>query len=203
MNQIARMMKRYINMPLKKALPLLFICALVLVATTGCTSSSNTTTSGFGNLAADNLASAINTKYTEQNYTVNTPFVMTKANNTITYHGVVTDGPKLATPYKRNVTVVLTNNRTVAFAAYQSAINTQKAQGFQQFTSSNASQNIYWIGYLGTTFSSDPKVAHVRIDLHEPMSIGLILGGENFEYLASANVIDYYQVLTDQQTFAS
>jgi Domain of unknown function (DUF4352) len=42
MNPITRMMKRYINMPLKKALPLLFICSLVLVATMGCTT--NTTT---------------------------------------------------------------------------------------------------------------------------------------------------------------
>jgi|BarGraNGADG00312_1021997.scaffolds.fasta_scaffold39581_1 hypothetical protein len=202
MNSIAKMMKRYINMPLKKALPLLFICALVLVATSGCTSSSNTTTSGFGNLAADNLASAINTKYTEQNYTVNTPFTMTKTGDTITYHGVATDGQKVATPYTRNVTVVLVKNRTAAFAAYQTAINVQKAQGFQQFQTSNSSESIFWVGYKGTTFSSDPSVARVRIDLHEPMSIGLILGGENFEYLGSANVIDYYQVLTDQQTLA-
>jgi len=38
MNPIVRMMKRYINMPLKYALPLLFIGALVLSSTTGCTS---------------------------------------------------------------------------------------------------------------------------------------------------------------------
>jgi hypothetical protein len=37
MNPIARMMKRYIKTPLKYALPLLFICALVFSATTGCT----------------------------------------------------------------------------------------------------------------------------------------------------------------------
>jgi hypothetical protein len=38
MNLIARMMKRYIKTPLKYALPLLFIGALVLVSTAGCTS---------------------------------------------------------------------------------------------------------------------------------------------------------------------
>ncbi len=43
MNPIARMMKRYIKMPLKKALPLLFISALVLVSISGCTSSTNPT----------------------------------------------------------------------------------------------------------------------------------------------------------------
>jgi hypothetical protein len=36
MDPITRMMKRYINMPLKKALPLLFIGALLLSCTTGC-----------------------------------------------------------------------------------------------------------------------------------------------------------------------
>jgi hypothetical protein len=36
MNPITRMMKRYVKMPLKYALPLLFIGALVLVSATGC-----------------------------------------------------------------------------------------------------------------------------------------------------------------------
>ncbi len=39
MNPIVRMMKRYIKMPLKYALRLLFIGALVLASTKGCTSS--------------------------------------------------------------------------------------------------------------------------------------------------------------------
>jgi len=43
MNPIARMMKRYIKTPLKYALPLLFIGALVLVSTTGCVSQTATT----------------------------------------------------------------------------------------------------------------------------------------------------------------
>jgi hypothetical protein len=37
MNPIVRMMRRYIKTPLKYALPLLFIGALVLASTTGCT----------------------------------------------------------------------------------------------------------------------------------------------------------------------
>ena len=52
MNPIASMMKRYIKMPLKKALPLLFIGALVLVATTGCiksTTTQNASGAGSGN----------------------------------------------------------------------------------------------------------------------------------------------------------
>ena len=53
MNPIFRMMKRYINMPLKYALPLLFICALVLSATTGCTTQTTQTTK---NLSGGNAA---------------------------------------------------------------------------------------------------------------------------------------------------
>lgn len=194
------------------------IIAALFVTTCGCTSSSNSSTSatpttsvtpttsatpGFGTLSADNLAGAINDLYTSKNYTVNTPFTMTKTGDTITYHGVVTDGPKVATPYKRNVTVVLVTDRTAAFAAYQAAINEQKAQGFQEFISSNASQAIYWVGYLGTTFSSNPSTPKVNMNLNEPTSIGLILGGEYNEYLNSANVNNYYQVLTDQQALAT
>jgi len=44
MNPIVRMMKRYINMPLRYALPLLFISALVLSATTGCVKTTDPTT---------------------------------------------------------------------------------------------------------------------------------------------------------------
>ncbi|MGZ8880378.1 MAG: hypothetical protein ACXW1N_08705 [Halobacteriota archaeon] len=42
MNSIIKMMKRYINMPLKYALPLLFISSLVLASTTGCVSNTST-----------------------------------------------------------------------------------------------------------------------------------------------------------------
>ena len=45
MNLITRMMKRYIKTPLKYALPLFFIGALVLVSTAGCTVQTQTTTS--------------------------------------------------------------------------------------------------------------------------------------------------------------
>jgi hypothetical protein len=188
--------------PLKLVICVTIVAAMI-IGTCGCTSSSNTSSSssaGYGSLAADNLAGTINSLYQSKNYTVNTPFTMTKSGDTITYHGVVTDGPQVATPYKRNVTVVLTPNRTEAFAEYQAAINAQTAQGFQKFESSNSSGNIYWVGYYGTTYSSDPSTPQVRLDLHEPMSIGLILGGEYFEYLSSANVNNYYQVLTDSLT---
>ena len=49
MNQIVRMMKRYIKTPLKYALPLLFVGALVLVSTTGCITATTNTSSSNSN----------------------------------------------------------------------------------------------------------------------------------------------------------
>jgi hypothetical protein len=60
MNPIARMMKRYINMPLKKALPLLFIGALVLAATTGCTTNTTTQNQSGGGGGSSNVAVKVN-----------------------------------------------------------------------------------------------------------------------------------------------
>jgi hypothetical protein len=78
MNPIARMMKRYINMPLKKALPLLFIGALVLVATTGCTDTKNTTQNlSGGGTGAAGVAVKVNSVNTYSQlgsgYAVSTP----------------------------------------------------------------------------------------------------------------------------------
>jgi hypothetical protein len=63
MNPIVRMMKRYINMPLKKALPLLFIGALVLVATTGCTQTTTQNSSGGGS-GSSGVAVTVNSQQT-------------------------------------------------------------------------------------------------------------------------------------------
>jgi hypothetical protein len=64
MNPIARMMKRYINLPLKKALPLLFIGALVLVATTGCVTSNTTQNSSGGGAGQAGVGVKINSQTT-------------------------------------------------------------------------------------------------------------------------------------------
>jgi hypothetical protein len=199
--------------PITAIIVLFLVVASLLVA--GCTqttkqtdtvnsiladqSSSNKPTSGFGDkLAADNLAGAIDDLYKEKNYTVNTPFTMTKDGDKITYHGVVTDGPQKLTPYKRNVTVVLVPDRAAARAAYNSTVGTLKAQGFQEYLSSNSSV-VFWTGYLGRT-TADPSTPLVRVDLNQPFYSGLILGGEYHEILFSADVGNYYQVLIDQQT---
>jgi len=128
---------------------------------------------------------------------------MTQKGDTITYHGVVTDGEKNAIPYKRDVTVVSTKDRSTALATYDATIATQKSNNYKESITSNSSGLIYWYGYLGTTNSSDPATPKVHIAMYEPTAyIGLMLGGASNtnEYLDNANVDDYYQILTNQQT---
>ena len=176
----------------------------MIIGTCGCTSSSNTSSSsGYGTtLAPDNLAGAINNQYTASNYTVSTAFAMTKQGDTITYKGVVTDGPKVATPYKRTITIVLTPDRTTAWTIYNRTISQQEARGYQKFTEGTTAGNIYWVGYLGTTFSSNPSTPQVRDDLHDPTSIGLTLPGANYLwlYLNNADLSSHYAVITSEQT---
>lgn len=70
-------MKRYINMPLRKALPLLFICAILLIGTTGCTTTTNKTTSGI-NVVIDskNESAAIGSGYLASTPTPGNKFVL-------------------------------------------------------------------------------------------------------------------------------
>ena len=76
-NPIAKMMKRYIKMPLKKALPLLFIGSLALVATTGCltsTTTQNSSGSGSGNAGvAVTIISQQTASQVGSGYLVSTP----------------------------------------------------------------------------------------------------------------------------------
>jgi hypothetical protein len=179
---------------------------VTLLSVAGCITNTSTPSptpsispiTGSKTLAAENLAGAIDDLYKSKNYTVNTPFTMTKAGDTITYKGVVTDGPGVLVPFKRTVTVVLTPTRDNAKAVYQTAVNTQKTRGYQEYLSSNSAQSTFWVGYLGTKYPSNPSTPNVRIDLHEPWGFGLILGGKNFENLYDADVSSYYQVLTDE-----
>ena len=55
---------------------------------------------------------------------------MTKQGDTITYKGVVTDGPKVATPYTRNITIVLAPDRTTGMPpTYKNTISQQETEG--------------------------------------------------------------------------
>jgi hypothetical protein len=192
--------------PITAITVLLLVVASLLVA--GCTTPNTPTATPTAQGAqatpgADNLANAMTTYYKEQNYTVNTPLKMTKSGDTMTYTGVVTDGPKVLTPYKRNITIVLTPTRTSAQTIYQTAIDTQKANGYQEYQKTNYSSFSYWIGHLGATSSSNPS-NRVFDMLNEPSGMLKLPDSSGFSngYIY-ANTKDYFEVITDISTLAA
>ncbi len=173
------------------------LIAALAIGVCGCTTNTNTSTTT-QKLAPDALAGAINDRYRAHYYTVDTPFTMTTQGNTITYTGVVTDGTKVGTPHKHNVTLVLTPDRATAKTTYNGTISQQKAQGYQEFSSSQNS----WHGYLGTTSSTDPSTPSVWDQWFDPSeNNGLWLpGASGFESLDNADLSSHYEVMVDQQT---
>jgi hypothetical protein len=198
-----------------KSIPVITVLLLVVASllVSGCTTPNTptatptATTTAQGVQAspgtADNLAGVLTAYYKENNYTVNTPFKMTKSGDTLTYTGVVTDGPKVLTPYKRNITVVLTPTRTTAQTIYQTAIDTQKALGYQEYQKTNVSSFSYWIGTLGPQSSSNPS-NRVFDMLNEPGALKLPdnSGFSNGFLSNGVNTKDYFEVITDVSTLA-
>lgn len=152
------------------------IIAVITVGTCGCTSLSNVTKSGVAPSVSpppDNLASAIDSVYKNASYTVITPFTMTKNGDIVTYHGVVSSPPAAGTPYKLDITIVLTANATAAHAAHDAGqvhVRTQKE---------------YY-----PTYQSGNQLA-------PPGQSSLLLSGtDTGEHLNTTAVADYYQVVT-------
>jgi arabinogalactan endo-1,4-beta-galactosidase len=196
--------------PITMLAVLLLVVASLLVS--GCTSNTPpatptatptaqaTASTGAG---ADKLAGLITDLYKSKNYTVNTPFNMTKSGDKITYTGVITDGSKVLKPYKHNITIVLTPNRTSARTLYQAAIDNQTAQGYKANVISNDTF-VYWTGYLGTS-SSSTNAPRAFDMLAQPESTGSLRlpdsdGNANL-FLSGANT-DYFEVITDLATVA-
>jgi len=200
------------------------IIAALIIGTCGCTSSSNPTTSSgsptplssqtqSGPLTADNLAGAINDQYKALNYTVNTPFTMTKTNDTITYHGVVTDPSEFLRPHQRDVTMVLTlNNTTTASAVLNDTIRQQQAQGFNSSpdplnSSVTTTSKDYWMGYRGPAIPGDVSTEQVQdkiVDLGVCGAPNLEGRGFQLESLPIDFVCQrYYEIITDHQTLAT
>ena len=199
------------------------IIAALIICTCGCTSSSNPTTSPgsptpsssqtpLGSLAADNLASAINDRYKALNYTVNTPFTMTKNNDTITYRGVVTDPSQFIGPHQRNVTMVLTLNNATASAVLNDTKRQLQAQGFNNSpdpinSTITTTSTDSWMGYRGPAIVGDVSTEQVQVKVEDLGKCGAPhLEGRGFqmESLPISFVCDrYYEVITDLQTRAA
>jgi hypothetical protein len=121
------MMKRYIKMPLKYALPLLFVCALIFASTAGCTSSTSpaatatvkatvvttampkaTTTAGFDPLLAT-LESKLKSQFAANKITTKQ---LPKSANSVYDELIIT----VSLPNGDNVTAVFRNYSSVAGA---------------------------------------------------------------------------------------
>jgi hypothetical protein len=158
---------------------------------------------------ADNLASAINDRYKALNYTVNTPFTMTKNNDTIIYHGVVTDPSEFIGPHQRNVTMVLTLNNTTASAILNDTVRQLQAQGFNSSpdplnTTVTTTSKDYWMGYRGPAIPGDVSTEQVQVkvvDLGKCGAPNLEGRGFQLESLSINFVCErYYEIITDLQT---
>ena len=205
MNPIVRMMKRYIKMPLKYALPLLFIGALVLASTTGCTT--KTTSSQSSPTAIASAASATKTPtasptsssdkssyITSQfsnDYIIVTPFSKsTNSYGNVVYTGVVKDSPqKKLNPYSHKITIELTKNNDTTKTRY--------AQYKTQLLSSGLVKEFdygdYMTFYDGSTYSNPNREAY--LDMNEPSLINHIYNTGVF-----LNLGDTFMVTLDDTT---
>ena len=173
----------------------------------GCTSSSN-----INPLAADNLAGAINDRYKALDYTVTTPFTMTKEKNytvkrtgdnttysitgdVIAYHGVVSQGNNASL---MNVTIVLTTNSSMDNIYGRATLFSKTCSELHDSTKSP-----YAMDELGSTVGKDAgtycKGPSYRVDSIQPTHRDeLWLAGTDlgkFEYLYNADVGNYYEQL--------
>lgn len=190
------------------AVLLLMVVSLLV---SGCTTSNTPTatptvqgaqaTASNTGAGADKLAGLINDLYKSKNYIVNTPFNMTKSGDQITYTGVITDGSKVLKPYKHNITIVLTSNRTSAKTIYQAAIDNQTAEGYKASRISNDTF-VYWVGYLGTTSSSTnaPRAYNMLVQPESTGSLRLPDSDSNSNLFLSGANTDYYEVIKDLST---
>ncbi len=185
--------------------------AVVLVGTCGCTSTSNSASGPSSSpanqtLALDNLAGAINDKYKAGNYTVNTPFVMTKDGDTITYKGVITDGGNIPPLYTRNITIVLTPDRTTANTTFNSAISQAEASSYHKLASNTVNGVTIWNGDQGTSHTLSTPQVSIRLQeparsnvLFLPGGVSLDTGPESLD----VNLSNYFEISTNQYAPAS
>ncbi len=104
MNPIAQMVKRYIDMPLKKALLLLFIGVFVLASTAGCITSTKNTTSSESNEKDVSSGLEISSATLVSNSTLSVRWMAPQAGNVFvvyncTVKNIGADGVDLRTVY--------------------------------------------------------------------------------------------------------
>ena len=187
----------------KKVAAIVALIMIVLLSVAGCVNENKTpsspTSSLSSKLAPNNLASAINTRYKQLNYTVATPFAMTTDGDRIIYKGTVNDGSNFLKPYSRSVTIELIPNREEAIARFNGLITESQNHGFKKLMSDGTR---YYVGNDGSSTSNFDTPRKVRIDILEPGSVVILpAGGLTIqEYLFNADTSSYYQVVNDDAT---
>jgi hypothetical protein len=202
MNPIARMMKRYIKMPLKYALPLLFIGALVLSSTTGCVSNTTTTTSvtptNSPPAAAQSIATQLDDAFTNQGLTIIKPFTESKNQfGNMVYAGTVQDGDKVLHPYQHKITIEVVKNRNDALTRFNAYKTQAKATG--NYLPNTIKDTGWWWGWSDLNGSFDAAKA-VVVNINEAGDY------PSFSTLVSPSIGEYgvywntYTVSVDYQT---
>jgi hypothetical protein len=172
MNPITRMMKRYIKTPLKYALPLLFIGALVLVSISGCTSSTNPTSSATP--SSGDMISSLNSYFSStKNETIVNPFTQTTVDNHTAYIGSFKDGSDKLTPKIHNYTVIVANNNTDAKKLFALQVNKTKSTGYVENPPTIDTQ---WRGWYESTTSDANGLVYITVC--EPHSCYISLSNE-------------------------
>jgi hypothetical protein len=200
MNPIARMMKRYIKTPLKYALPLLFIGALVLVSTTGCTSTDHSSSLSNGSSYQNSNPTAtvaaggadksqMLTNSFSKEFVIVTPFAKTVGQNgAVVYKAVIKDKPDKLNQYNKNIAIEVTVNAAQTKQRFEQLKTEWTAKGF----SDDMKWDEQWYGQpAGTNSLAFDKVnERVYLSEQEPDSIGIYTGYGIYPYtLGEFNVI--------------
>ncbi|MGZ4904448.1 MAG: hypothetical protein ACXV5I_06510 [Halobacteriota archaeon] len=191
--------------PLTAALCIATIAALV-VATCGCTESSNssenaTQTAG-PTLEANSLADAINKKYTDQGYEVVNPFLKGETAQLIAYSGTVYSS---AFDYTYHITITLVRDGRIAQQNFNTKISDAQARGFEKYASGSDASGSYWVGYYQGLYK-DFHTPRIRIDFYYATDYGLILPNpspltDSPLYITNADVGHFYQITTIEQEY--
>jgi len=169
-------MKRYINTPLKYALPLLFIGALVLASTTGCTDNTATPTptvkatvaaTATPTVAAQSMSARLDETFRNHGYVILKPFTETKnQNNNVVYSGTIDDGDNVLEQYRHVLTIELVTDRSDALTRFDAYKTAAKASGdYQPNTITNTG---WWHGTSEQHVSDWYAIKDVVINRNEP-----------------------------------
>jgi hypothetical protein len=171
MNPIARMMKRYIKTPLKYALPLLFIGALVLVSTTGCVDNTNTTESVTPtNSPAQSMTARLDQSFTNQGFVIVKPFnETTNQYGNIVYSGTINDGDNVLQQYEHKLIIEVVSGRSSAITRFNAYKTAAKASG--NYEPNTVNDTGWWHGWSAQKVSEFYSTKDVNIRINEPRDV--------------------------------